>query len=297
MTAKVTLSATIPVAQYANLQPSFEVEGDTVDAAMSTALETMKRVWDSVADKPLQLRDEPTAQASPGVPLVCWASGTVVNFDPIQHVYSPGKWLSGSAFAGQFKGSFPAELIAGKMAAKSGVEVGQILDMWSKNAEASSLVGSSVHAALELYGKYLSTSEAVKGTDESALTKNLILRPIVQAFFAEHAAERAEYEVFVADPTLKHCGQIDRLVIEDNGIFVEDFKTNTDLTKKETIGAPFKGVVPNTTLGAYWLQLSFYANILQTHGQVVKGLRVHHWTGTEWATFEHDVVDISEAIK
>lgn len=297
MTAKVTLSATIPVAQYANLQPSFEVEGDTVDAAMSTALETMKRVWDSVADKPLQLRDEPTVHASPGIPLVCWASGTVVNFDPVEHRYSPGKWLSGSAFAGQFKGSFPAELIAGKMAAKSGVEVGQILDMWSKNAEASSLVGSSVHAALELYGKYLTTSEAVKGTDESALTKNLILRPIVQAFFAEHAAEEAVYEAFVADPVLKHCGQIDRLVREPDGLVIEDFKTNTDLTKKETIAAPFKGVVPNTTLGAYWLQLSFYARIIQTHGFIVKGLRVHHWTGTEWATFEHDVVDISEAIK
>lgn len=296
MTAKVTLSATIPVAQYANLQPSFEVEGDTVDAAMLTALETMKRVWDSVADKPLQLRDEPSVQASPGVPLVCWASGTVVNFDPVQHVYSPGKWLSGSAFAGQFKGSFPAELIAGKMAAKSGVEVGQILDMWSKNAEASSLVGSSVHAALELYGKFLSTSEAVKGTDESALTKNMILRPIVQAFFAEHAAEEAVYEAFVADPVLKHCGQIDRLVRESDGLVIEDFKTNTDLTKKETIAAPFKGVVPNTTLGVFWLQLSFYANVLRTHGHTVKGLRVHHWTGTEWVTHEHEVVDISEAI-
>ena len=297
MTAKVTLSATIPVAQYANLQPSFEVEGDTVDAAMGTALETMKRVWDSVADKPLHIRDEaPPALASAGVELVCWASGTVVQFDPVQHVYSPGKWLSGSAFAGQYKGSFPAELIAGKMAVKSGVEVGQIIAMWQKNAEASSLVGSAVHAALELRGKYLTTSEAVKGTDESALTKNLILRPIVQAFFAEHAAEEAVYEAFVADANLKHCGQIDRLVIEDNGIFVEDFKTNTDLTKKETIAAPFKGVVENTQLGAYWLQLSFYANILQTHGQAVKGLRVHHWTGTEWVTFEHEVVDISEAI-
>lgn len=298
MTAKVTLSAVIPVAQYANLQPSFEVEGENVDAAMSTALETMKRVWDSVADKPLQLRDEPSVQASPGVPLTCWASGTVVNFDPVQHRYSPGKWLSGSAFAGQFKGSFPAELIAGKMAVKAGVEVGQILDMWSKNAEASSLVGSSVHAALELYGKYLSTSEAVKGTDESALTKNLILRPIVQAFFAEHAAEVATYEAFVADPVLKHCGQIDRLLhVGEKKVRVQDFKSNADLSKKETIAAPFKGVVANTSLGAYWLQLSFYSRILESHGYTVEGLDIFHWDGVEWVTYSHDVVDISEAIK
>jgi len=296
MTAKVTLSATIPVAQYANLQPSFEVEGVTVDDAMATALETMKRVWDSVADKPLRINDAVPQLVSAGTELTCWASGVKVYFDPVEHVYSPGKWLSGSTFASKFKSQFPSATIAGKMAAKNGVDADDIQAMWAKNAEASSSVGTAVHAALELYGKYLSLSESVKGTDESALTKNLILRPIVQAFFAEHAAEDATYEAFVADPVLRHCGQIDRLVIEPDGLVIEDFKTNTDLTKKETIAAPFKGVVESTSLGAYWLQLSFYARIIQSHGHAVKGLRIHHWTGVEWVTYSHDVVDISEAI-
>jgi len=150
---------------------------------------------------------------------------------------------------------------------------------------------------LELYGKYLSLSRIVKGTDESAMTKNPVLKPIVEAFFEGRAGEDAHYEVFVADPVLKHCGQIDRLlVVEGRTIRVQDFKTNTDLTKSESISLPFKGVVESSKLGAYWLQLSFYARILQSHGFVVEGLDIFHWDGSSWVTYSHDVVDISEVL-
>jgi hypothetical protein len=296
LTVKVTLGATIPIAQYANLQPSFEVEGATVDDAMATALATMKRVWDSVSDKPLSIKEAQQVVAA-GVELTCWASGTVVSFDPVAHVYSPGRWLSGSAFASRFTSDFPADMIAGRMADKAGVDAADVLAMWAKNAEASSTFGTAVHAALELYGKYLSLSRIVKGTDESAMTKNPVLKPIVEAFFEGRAGEDAHYEVFVADPVLKHCGQIDRLlVVEGRTIRVQDFKTNTDLTKSESISLPFKGVVESSKLGAYWLQLSFYARILQSHGFVVEGLDIFHWDGSSWVTYSHDVVDISEVL-
>lgn len=296
MTVKVTLGATIPIAQYANLQPSFEVEGATVDAAMDRALGVMKRVWDSVCDKPLNIRDAP-AVVSAGVDLTCWASGTVVSFDPVEHVYSPGQWLSGSAFASRFTPDFPSELIAGRMASKAGIEPAAVLAMWEKNAEASSTFGTSVHAALELYGKFLGVSQAVKGSDESALSKNPVLRPIVEAFFAGREGEAADYEVFVADPLLRHCGQIDRLlIVGEKRVRIGDFKTNTDLLKKETIKPPFKGVVDSSQLGAYWLQLSFYARILQAHGYTVEGLDIFHWDGSQWVTYSHDVVDISEVL-
>ena len=293
---KVTLGATIPIAQYANLQPSFEVEGATVDDAMATALATMKRVWDSVSDKPLSIKEARQVVAA-GVELTCWASGTVVSFDPVAHVYSPGRWLSGSAFASRFTSDFPADMIAGRMADKAGVDAADVLAMWSKNAEASSTFGTAVHAALELYGKYLSLSQIVKGSDESAMTKNPVLRPIVEAFYRDHLNEDAHYEAFVADPVLRHCGQIDRLLlVGERAVRVQDFKTNNDLLKKETISAPFKGVVEGTQLGAYWLQLSFYARVLQSHGIRVEGLDIFHWDGSSWVTYSHDVVDISEVL-
>lgn len=301
MTATVTLGATIPIAQYANIQPSFAVEGATLDEAMSNALAIMKRVWDSVAKTPLDIKAVDTEveyRPSTVVDLTCWASGTVVQFDPVEHVYSPGEWLSGSAFSDKYKSEFAGQYVAGKMAAKHDVDADDILAMWAVNAEASSSFGTAVHAALQLYGTYLETSRAVKaGSDESALTKNPTLQPIVKAFFEGREDERAVYEAFVADPIKRHCGQIDRLLIDDDdGIWVEDFKTNTDMDKKETIKVPFKGVVESTKMGAYWLQLSFYAHILIRLGRNVKGLRIHHWTGSEWVTHEHHVVDISEVI-
>lgn len=234
--------------------------------------------------------------------LKCWASGFEVSFDPEAHHYIPvgdKPWLSGSAFADKFTSEFQGELIAGKCATKYGVEATDLLSMWELNAEVSRTLGTALHGALQLRGEYAELSRATKdGKLDAALTKNPILRPIVEAFFtAERDLEVAAYEAFVADPVLSHCGQIDRLVVDpDGGVWVEDFKTNTDLSKRETIKAPFKGVVESTQLGAYWLQLSFYARILESQGKTVKGLRVHHWTGGEWVTHSSPVIDITQAI-
>lgn len=233
--------------------------------------------------------------------LKCWASGSEVLFDPEAHAYSTGDghpWLSGSAFADKFISQFDSELIAGKSASKHGVEATDLLDMWALNAQVSRDFGTSLHGALQLRGEYAQLSRAVKdGALDAALTKNPVLRPIVEAFFdAERDEEIAAYEVFVADPVGHRCGQIDRLVVDADGVFIEDYKTNTDLSKRETIKPPFKGLVPNTQLGAYWLQLSFYAHILQSHGKNVKGLRVHYWTGAEWITYSSQVIDITEGL-
>ncbi|URM87375.1 Cas4 family exonuclease [Gordonia phage Banquo] len=301
---KVTMGATIPVAQYGNLQPAFEVEGDSLADALDAATEAMVRLWNRVCDKPIRVRvedDESPAGVAVVVELVCWASGLVVKFDPVAHVYGDGTWLSGSTFAHQFTSEFAGEHVAKQMAAKSTetVEHFDILDMWAKNAEASSAFGSAVHAALELRGKYGWVSRAVKGGSlESALTKNPTMRPIVDMFYEGREGERAAYEAFVADPAKKHCGQIDRLRIMDerNHVRVEDFKTNAELLKKKTIRDPFKGVIEANQLGLYWLQLSFYARILEVHGYVVDGLTVHHWNGKTWDEYTHDVIDIAEVI-
>src|SRR5690606_37033943 len=161
------------------------------------------------------------------------------------------------------------------------------------NAHASATVGTAVHAALQLRGEYGELSLKVKdGTFESALSSNPILRPIVEAFFEGREDEVAVFEAFVAVPKRRHCGQIVRLLIEDDGVWIEDFKTSASVLKSETILEPFRDVVPNNKLGVFWLQLSFYARILKVHGKTVKGLRVHHWTGERWETHEHEVIDL-----
>lgn len=299
MTVKVSISATIPCQQYGNIQPTFEIEGKTHDEAMETGLKLLKDVWDRTAPKSLEVRKIDTPRLIFGEELRCWASGTRVTFDEATHSYSTGddkRWLSGSTFAGRYKSDFNAPLIAGQMAKKYNVDAAEIIEMWELNNSASRTVGTAVHKALQLRGEYGDLSRAVKeGTLESALTKNEILRPIVESFFEPRDHEEAVYEIFVADPARAHCGFIDRLVIENDGVWVEDYKTNADIDKSETIKAPFKGIVPNTKLGAYWLQLSFYARILKVHGYNVKGLRIHHWTDKAWKTHEREVIDLDAA--
>lgn len=297
---KVTLGATIPVAQYANLQPVYEIEGATIEEAMEEALGHVKVLWDRTSSQPLNI-NRGQSEAPHGEIKRCRMSGTEVIFDPIAHTYHDrqgNRYLGGSTFASRYKKPFPGETIAGKMAAKHGVEAQHILDMWKLNAEASTTFGTSVHAALQLYGEYLELSKSVKdGSDESALTSNPVLRPIVEAFFTEaRRAETAYYEEFVADAKTLSCGLIDRLVVEEDGLWVEDFKTNASVEKEETILPPFKDVVPGNSLGVYILQLSYYGAILQRHGRTVKGLRIHHWTGSEWITYEYEIVDLSQVI-
>lgn len=180
------------------------------------------------------------------------------------------------------------------MGDKHGADPDKIQAMWKLNAEASSTFGTAVHAALQLRGEYAELSRQVKdGSVESATTSNPVLRPIVEAFFEDHDHEKAFYEAFVADPATRSCGLIDRLVVDEDGLWVEDYKTNASVEKEETILPPFKGIIPNTSLGVYWLQLSYYAHILMAHGRRVKGLRVHHWTGTKWETHESPVIDLT----
>lgn len=298
MTYEVSGTAVIPTVTYGNIQPAFTAHGETLEEASNNWLKQMWR-FHRMLGKPFEVN--PNFDAPAGKVLRCWASGTEVVFDQASHKYRTGDnrpWHSGSAFAEKYVSDFDGPVIAAKSAAKYGVEAADLLDMWELNAEVSRLVGSAVHAALQLRGECAELSRRTKdGALDAALTKNPILRPIVEAFFAGREDEEAHFEVFVADPVLHHCGQIDRLVVEPDGVVVEDFKTNADLKKRETIKAPFKGKVEATLLGSYWLQLSFYARILQSHGVNVKGLRVHHWTGVEWKTYTHGVVNIQEEIQ
>lgn len=300
---KVSLGATIPTGQYANLQPLIEVESESIDGGLEAALGHIKKLWDRTSSQPLDInRNAPAITSTPqGQVLRCRVSGTEVIFDPIAHSYHDRdgrRYMGGSTFASKYKAPFAAEAIAQKMAAKNGVEASEILAMWKLNAEASSTFGTSVHAALQLYGEYLELSKSVKnGSDESALTSNPVLRPIVQAFFTEERRqETAFYEEFTANSRELACGLIDRLVVEDNGeLIIEDYKSSATMDRPETILPPFKDTVPNTVLGGYFIQLSYYARILMAHGRRVKCIRVHHWDGNSWVTYENDVIDLSPA--
>lgn len=306
--ATFKLTAVIPTAQYANLQPEIETEGESYEEAQELALQRMTEIWNRVCEPGKELKVAQKVGFTPTETnsydrLVSKLTGVEVLFDKVAHKYltPDGKdYLSGSVFASRYKNKFDVDAVSGAVANKNDVPQSDVKDMWSLNGDVSSSLGTAVHNALELYGKYLQLSLKTKGTNESALTKNGILRPLIESFFEGREDEKAGYEVFVADETHGLCGFIDRLLIVDEKkkiCRVQDYKTNHNINKSETIKAPFKGIVPSTTLGSYWLQLSFYAYILNLHGWTVEGLDIFNWEDGEWKTYQSDVIDISSEIK
>jgi len=306
---KLTLGATLPTdTQYENVQPTVEVEADTFEEAADIALAQIKSIADKVRSKNPFIIVEAKPQDLAEIETLVDIDGVKVKWNPAQHRYQDN-YLSGSAFSHKFIQDFPADKISSVMAAKAGVPQEEILSMWKTNAEASTSLGTAIHAALELYGKYKDTSMMVKGDLTSAIHKNPFLKHVIDLFYKDRGDEVAVYEPFVALEDKKLCGFIDRLLIVDaeNKIArIQDYKTNPDIGKKKGILAPFKTVIENTELGAYWLQLSFYAYIMIQKGWTIEGLDIFNICAREQEdgslkieleTYSHDVIDISEALK
>lgn len=216
--------------------------------------------------------------------------GNEIFYDDVSHTYmnSMGEvYLSGSQFADQLEAPFDAERISGYMVAKHGLDKTKeqaekyskgIQAMWKLKALASASFGTSIHAALELYGKYKKLCEKID--KDTFLHDNPILKKAVELFYEEFPdVEHVGYESLVVDHKKQRAGRIDRIEYEEDGVWVTDFKTNSNITKN---------------LKKYWMQLSFYAAILKANGANVKGLKIYHYTGKEWVTIVSEVIDIDE---
>jgi hypothetical protein len=208
--------------------------------------------------------------------------GNEIFYDDVRHQYtnSLGEvYLSGSAFAGKSEKPFDAEFISGLMANKAGddIDAQDIRDMWRLKAEASASLGTAIHAALELYGKYRQLAE--KLGKETHLHDNTILNKAVTQFYEMYPeTDNVGYEVLVVDHKTKRAGRIDRLEYNEDGtVTITDFKTNFDVKK---------------SLKKYWLQLSFYAAIIEANGLKVRDLKIYHYADDTWLTYESEVIDI-----
>lgn len=278
---KYTLTAVVPVAQYANLQPAIEIEADSIEDAEKQVLPYIEDFFNKYSEK--HKIGAAKNVASTGRVLVKDIFGNEIFYDDGKHEYTNALgevYLSGSVYAGMLEKPFDAEMISGKMGLKHGLsddDVIRIQEMWTLKGDASASFGTAIHAALELYGKYKTL--AISVDKETHYHDNPILKKAVELFYAEHPdVENIGYEAFVVDHVMKRAGQIDRLeYINDREVYVTDFKTNADIKKN---------------LKKYWLQLSFYASILKANGLIVKGLKIYHYTGEKWDTIEHEVVDI-----
>lgn len=318
---KLTIEATIPTTQYGNVKPVVEVSGNTFEDMRDEGLKALKSISDMVAApgsemevRGLSLTKGTSAPLKTLLEKTSEITGVTVFYDEDTHIYTDknGKrYVSGSKFPKQFYNEFDSEYILKRMKIKHpDLDIPSVRNMWSGQGTSSTSWGNAVHYALENYIKYKDTGETVAdGGQNRALSKNPVLRAIVETFIEEFNLDDCESEVFVADDELMLAGTIDllRFVDRDKKIVrIQDYKTDNDPYRKQyqKSDSPLKGKVPNTLMGEHFIQLSVYAAILQKHGYTVEGIDVFWLNGEKlvsgespWEVISSDVVDLSSVIK
>jgi len=264
---KFSITSVIPVAQYANVQPSVEVEADTYEEALAMVQPQVHALWEQYSPGTLKV-------SSGNRKLLKTFVGGEVYYDEVAHVYTneAGEvYLSGSQYANSFKKPFDKERIAKLMADKvKDCDPADIIKMWELKAETSRDFGNAIHKSLQLYEQYRGLAESLDKVTHQH--DHPVIKKAVESFMNAHK-EKALSEVLVVDHTAKRAGQIDRLVIlGDKHCRVEDYKTNADIKKE---------------LETYWKQLEFYGDILKADGWKVDSPIIHHYDG-EWHTYSKE---------
>jgi len=235
-------------------------------------------------------------------------------------------YLSGSAFPKKFYAEFKSNEMLDMMAKKFGVDKAHIKAMWDLNRDASTGYGTSIHAALENYDTYHKLGDKIKSVKvlktktntgpNKALSRNPFLKKVVEDFHEKFGGDYVRLsEQFVWLHDEKLCGSIDRIKVidaEKKIVRIQDYKTDGDIHEKtyQLSDSPFYKMTQGATpkmgkelLDLHWLQLSFYAYILEQYGYTVEGLDVY-WLNPNklakgenaWEEFSHDVIKIGKAL-
>lgn len=303
---KFKITAVIPTVQYGNIQPEYEVEAESYEEAEAIAMPYIERLWNKYCQRGSELKPKEAAPQQAEVKVVEMVSTLTPGkalFNETAHTYTTldGKpLLSGSKFAHQFQHPFDREGNLARMEEKFGIASEDIAELWQMKADVSTGFGTALHGALEMYGKFKDIGEKLgankKPAVNTALHDHPILQKIVEEFYKGREKEVALYEEFVMDEAEGLCGQLDRVLIVDKDkkiCRVQDFKTNANVEKKGFNGKllrPFDDL-KDTPLSGYWIQLSFYAYILQKHGWKVEALDVFAYND-KWTTYTREPIDL-----
>lgn len=256
---KYKLEATVPVVQYGNIKPVFEIESESDEAEVLT---TLQRLWNRFGESPLK------DKSGSGVEVQTFTGETIL-WNEETHTYTDhdgNVLLSGSKYADQHSPKFDMDVMLPKTAKSWDVNEKTLSAIWKENGDLSNHWGSAIHKALEIYHKYSEVGSKIQEKKEMEenyiLPKNKFLRGIVTEFVEKFGAN-ALSEVVVSDVKNKMAGTIDRLeLVADNTYRIGDYKTNAEMDSKKKL--------------KYQKQLSFYAHILINKGFNVQGLDLYY---------------------
>jgi len=270
---ELTVTAVIPSAQYANVQPSITVQvDDDIEEAKALAMNHIVQLSQTYAEEGKALPGGSGAVIGTSKRIECLVGGSIL-YDTVNHIYTNDKgevYLSGSKYASQGEPEFNLDGIAGAVGKKFNADTDAIKEMWKLKGDVSAGFGTAIHAAIQLYEQYSDLANAIEKTTN--LHDHPVLKQAVEKFVSMHKGERVVNEAMVVSHKRKWAGQIDRLVITgDKRCTIGDIKTNSELTPKK--------------LKTYWKQLAFYGTIMEDAGWTVDELEIYHYDGN-WKTIK-----------
>lgn len=300
----VKLGAIIPIPNqsYSDIRP--EVEATDSKSALKYIEDLARMVGNDKYADAIKQEDKPTKIANEEQPVFFqpMGGGRVVRFFEKEHAYfnMDGKrLLSGSKFASSTVVPFNNDFVASKIA-RDGLSVDAVLDIWDRKNKIACDFGSAIHEAMDAYQKY-NQFKSIMGGEDRILPNSGYIADLVRKFFTpERCKEQAVSEVFVSDD--KYCGQIDRLVFQDEAtrsVIIQDYKTN-DIDKSVTFRKEIRAHyadVPKNKYGEYMFQLSLYAKILKEQGYNVKECQLVVLNNDEWEIRTFKPLNVDPALE
>jgi hypothetical protein len=230
--------------------------------------------------------------------------GIEIEFDVVEHVYNyKGKILkSASPFVKEYEIEFDSARMSGTCSRKWGIDQDDILNLWDSNGLAASGFGTAIHAVLEHYYKNEKLGAKIQkaaGKDKNAAMPN---HPFLQELITSLNVIRQSGESFQEACVSCHkkglAGQIDDLLILDRKkktCRIRDYKITFDiLVENKELKAPFAFLGSNK-LAKNFLQLSFYAFLLELSGWKVEGIDIFNWCDG-WKKYSLEGNDFKKAI-
>jgi len=301
---KIKIGAVIPVQKYGNLQPEIEISSDDRgEDLLAAGMDVIKGLFSQYSE--VGGLEEKDIVSSVSVKLLkkSFNEDVVIEFEPIAHTYTyQDKQLTGATdYTKRFYKPFDADTISSVLESKWGVPQKVIKDLWDANGTLASDFGSVVHQALENFDKFKEYGDIISSQQKEeknyCLPKHPVLRQIVEGFIAiDNKGGVIVPEALISDVKKGICGHADRVRIIDKEkkiCDVEDYKINIDseTAKKELKPLdPFKEL-PSNKLSKYQLQMSIYANMLQSSGWQVNKLVVYVYEDI-WKKYELEVLKV-----
>jgi len=276
------INATIPCGQYANIQPSIEIENTTLLEGEKIAMPYILKLFEQYGSiGGLEKSNAIT------VKLKSFNEDIEVDFEPVSHTYTyNGKKLSGaSGLTASFYKPFDAVKISEACGKAWEQDPADIQGLWKSNGDVVSLFGTAVHKALEHSFEFgdlgVSISKKKKDGSNPAIIKHPYIWGIVDDFKGLYASLKFKGEVvteaFISDVENGFCGQADRVLITGKKkCRIQDYKVNVEAeveSPKMKALKPFD-TLPKNKITKYQIQMSIYANMLQKSGWEVEGLDV-----------------------